>query len=417
MDQQHLDSTAGAPPPLVNGNFGAQLKLLREHQGLSRGALARLAKVGPTTLRGIEQGLRDPSPATLAKLRRLPELAALVGPSLSLSVPSLNCWLPPGFQPVHMMQEVELTLGAAGGRLEQSFAYLDLKSAATYLKLTNSKEYEKARRGLPAERAAIAIRHVTGTAGLDVLALGCGDGKLETRMVQELLAGEVQDLRLFLLDISQPLLTEANQYATTALGGRVPVVNIQGNFHHLPRYMHQLGDSPERRRIALMIGGTMGNLDNEQQFFRDSFVGFRTGDLLLLDLSQIYAPADHPDEVKLRDPRLNGKMPRSWVEADEEWLAGPIRRYGGAVGSVKWHYEMDRTTCTIPGSYAVEFRATVSYHDGSQKEFATFRVKRHDIGQLAQTMRQLGWKPIDGWSYGEPEGVHLPRVLYMFQRA
>lgn len=77
--------------------------------------------------------------------------------------------------------------------------------------------------------------------------------------------GDLADLRLYLLDISQPLLSEAYTHAAQTLDRfrGVLVTAVQGNFHHLPRYGQLLyrPEASHRRRLVTMLGGTFGNLD------------------------------------------------------------------------------------------------------------------------------------------------------------
>ena len=65
---------------------------------------------------------------------------------------------------------------------------------------------------------ADAFNPATGWVGPDVIGLGCGDGHKDVRLVQHLLAGpDSPAVRLFLLDLSQPLLAHAFRTATLAL--------------------------------------------------------------------------------------------------------------------------------------------------------------------------------------------------------
>ena len=67
---------------------------------------------------------------------------------------------------------------------------------------------------MPMDRVAERVAELAGPVGLDVIGLGCGDGKDEVRLTQCLLEHHKnRNLRLYLLDISQPLCCAAYRHA------------------------------------------------------------------------------------------------------------------------------------------------------------------------------------------------------------
>ena len=141
---------------------------------------------------------------------------------------------------------------------------------------------------MPHGAIAKRIREVVGPVGLDLIALGPGDGKSEVRLVQQIQEeSDRPNIRFYLLDASQPLLSRAFKHAADTFGDdpAVFVCGIQGNFHHLPRYMqlHYTPARSHRRRIYIMLGNTIGNIDHEPQFFQNAFAGAAPGDLLVFD--------------------------------------------------------------------------------------------------------------------------------------
>jgi transcriptional regulator with XRE-family HTH domain len=403
--------------------WGEELRRRREALGLSRMQLAKLAGISANMLRNLEGGRRSPTPGVMNRLMAVKELKLeptdplLRVPMQGAAAADLapNCWLAPGFDSIKMIKEMVLQLNGRGGHVEQSFLYLDHLSSACWCAIADQEDYVAAQSGKPLDRAAAAILRSVNGAGLDIIGMGCGDGKTEVRLVQHLVErGGHGDLRFYMLDISQPLLSAAYKHAADTLADRrgVAMFAIQGNFHDLPRYT-QLLYTPERahrRRVVCMFGYTFGNLQNEILFVRNSLVGFAPGDLLLLDVGLVCAPADQPEEVMKRDPRLSGKLPAGWQTRYEEWLAGPLKRYmKDYVGGLSFTSELDTASCPVSGSYAVEVRANVKVH-GGEKTFSIFRVKRYDIIKLVACLRQLGWDPVDGWQYGSD-----PRVLYLFR--
>lgn len=270
---------------------------------------------------------------------------------------------------------------------------------------------------MPLQQAAQEIRASIGQAGLDIVALGAGDGKQEVRLVQYLLAtGErdtAGDLRLYLLDISQPLLSAAYQHAAEHVGSQgVYVCAIQGNFHHWPQYtqLHFAPERAHRRRLVLMLGNTVGNLDNEARFFQHTLTGLVPGDLLLMDVGLAFGSPDQPEEIKRRDRALSTGIP----DAHREWLTGPLERYCDGVKSVSLRPSLD-VRSPIPGSYAIDALATVKLENGQQKRFSVFRFKRYAPEHLGEVLRHFGWELLLSLPFGV-EAAHPSAALMLLRK-
>ena len=399
-------------------DWGRTLRAARQAAHLSRQQLALRAGLSAGTIKNIETCRRPPAPSTVAQLLAVHELC-LPPPLAAASGFSPNLWLAPEFDPIKMVRELEMQLNGRGGHVDQTHLYLDPLSAACWCALAQEEGYTAARVEMPLDRAAAQIGHCAGEAGLDVIGLGPGDGKEEVRLTRHLSESR-PDLRLYLLDISQPLLSVAYKHAAETLSDRrgVAVFAVQGNFHHLPRYS-QLLSSPERsgrRRVVCLIGNTFANLHNEVLFVRNSLVGFAPGDLLLLNVPLACAPADRPEEILRKDPRLSGRLPTALggiQDRYEEWLTGPIHRYLRGARRVELSTHLCTAVCPVPGSYAAEVRATVTMDEGEERRYSLIYLKRYDSLKLIQTMRQEGWDPVDGWRYAEQ---HHPRLLYLFRK-
>ncbi|MCS6913211.1 MAG: L-histidine N(alpha)-methyltransferase [Myxococcales bacterium] len=418
MTRLHARIREDQETPGLLQKLGQVIRERREQAGLSRAALALRAGLSESTLKNLEAGRHQPTRTTLMQLCSIHELKLNMSDLLPLSAaeseagPPLNCWLAPGFDPIAMAQDLTTRLSGRGGHIEQTFLYLDTKSAACWCAIVNHVEHlHGLRESLPLRDVASKIHECVGSAGLDLIGLGCGDGREEVRLAQFLLQqAEPHDLRLYLLDISQPLLGFAYKHAADTLADRrgVAVFAIQGDFHRLPCYT-QLLYTPQRahrRRIVCMFGGTFGNLENEIRFLRNSLVGFAPGDLLLLHVSLVHAPADRPHEIMQRDPRLSGRIPPDLAQREREWLIGPIERYARPAGAPLCeqviHCALDTTSCTLPGSYAVETIITVKSADGEVRRFSMEYIKRYDPHELSNALRQLGWEPIAAWTAGTP---------------
>ena len=124
-----------------------------------------------------------------------------------------------------------------GGRVEQSYFYIDPQSACDWYALSNNEQYvSQYRSQIPL--AKLAERIVGEQESIDVDGLGCGDGKTETELMQRLadLIPSPPDLQLYLLDISHVLLSEGYRTALNALAPRrIPVFAIHGDFNDIAR--------------------------------------------------------------------------------------------------------------------------------------------------------------------------------------
>lgn len=425
MTQADRDSLEGNEEQVV-ATWIASLRERREVAGFTQAELARRAGVSEGTIKRIESG-KEVSRDTLLRLVGVPELRLheMVPPGplgVEEAEPSFlpNCWIAPGFNALDLTQEMIRELNGQGGHIDQTHLYLDPISATGWHDFATDEAYLPGRVAMPLEPAAGAILDSIHGAGLDVIALGPGDGRDEVRMVVHLLDDpRHRDLRLFLLDISQPLLSAALEYATDALADRewVSVTAIQGNFHHLPRYRHLLHGPrrSHRRRLVTMLGGTFTNLLNESLFIRSSLGGFGPGDLVLFNAAPICAPADRPDEIRQNDRLLSSvETQRSSriLGALHTWMSGPLRRYVRGMKGVSVTTDLDLSSCPVPGSYAVVHRAMVTLESGETRAFSALYMKRYDEEKLVEYFGREGWDSVARWHYG----TGRPSVLYLFRK-
>ncbi len=372
-------------------DFGQQLRELRTRAGLSRAELARAVRISESTVKALELGQRSPSSAVRSALWAA--LGQLDQAAESAAV--LNCWIAPGFSPLAMLANVQATVNGPGGSLEQSALYLDPLGAASWCALVGNRDYHT-RFGLTFPEAAAQIQTRTKGAALDVIALGCGDGRREVALTLALLdrSEQTPDLRLYLLDISQPLLSEAYLHAAANLDTRrgVSVTAVQGNFHDLPRYGQLLYRSPtsHRRRIVTLLGGTFANLDNELRWVSDALSGFGRGDLFLCDLTRSYS--DDPIQLPQADPALRngGEIAQDSPAAD--FFSGPVRRYhkGESSPLVTVRYELG-PACVVPGSYQVNIVAETTRRGQASARWVVGRSRRYNVSKLGAAMKSIGW--------------------------
>jgi transcriptional regulator with XRE-family HTH domain len=417
----------GALDPARVKEFGDAVARARKEAGLSPMQLAKRAGISERTVRNVEQATNIPTHATILRLLSVREMGLsldqvpwMTGPEVTLgSAP--NCWLAPGYDPLKMFIELFEIVNGRGGSLEQTYAYLDHRSAVNWYQLANRGHYaavfrERMPLGKVAEKAVETLGHVD----LDVICLGSGDGKQEVRLVEHLLSQHERlrlraqpDVRLYLLDISQPLLSAGYQHAAEMVGQRgVYVCAIQGNFHHWPQYtqLHHSDERGHRRRIVCMLGNTLGNLDNEARFFQHTLIGLGPQDLLLVDVQIAQGSTDRPDEIPKQDQVLmNGLQPEH-----QEWLGGPLYRYCQDARSVSFSLSLD-IHGMIPGSYSIDVVADVTLEDRRQKRFSVFRFKRYDPKKLAAVIETFGWEMLAELPFGPDEST-LVRSSLLFRK-
>jgi hypothetical protein len=282
-----------------------------------------------------------------------------------------NWYVSPTFDSLQMLHDFLQQLNGGGGSVEQTYVYMDHQSATDWIQLCNTPSYVAVfRDSMPHSAIARRLREVVGQVGLDVIALGPGDGKSEVRLVQQIREeSDRPNIRFYLFDVSQPLLSSAFKHAADTFGDDpgLFVCGIQGNFHQLPRYMqlHYTPARSHRRRVYVMLGATIGNIDNEPQFFQSAFAGAAPGDLLIFDVGLVFTDSIEPAFLKQHDPVLSRTIP----DGHQRWLAGPLQRYCRHMTAVSFSVRLD-TKRPLAGSYGLQVMAHVKI-----KSFTEFMKK------------------------------------------
>lgn len=422
-----LFKTAGQPSLVPSASATQEgrrelAKLLRARRAaanLTQERLAELAGLSTGTIKGVEAGSATPTRSTLMRLLAVKELG-LQPNELPLKADAWQdqhaaptSYFSPTYEPMRMFLDLVAQLNSEGGYIEQTYAYIDSMSAAKWYALSTNENYERDyRRPVPLEQAADKLGQHLGRLGIDLICLGSGDARQETRLMQALASHRPQAMhRMFLVDISHALLTTGYRHASEILDrlGNVTCYAIHGNFHHLPRYsqLHYQTEVAHRRRVLVMLGHTIANLDNEVRFIRHNLAGYAAGDCLVIDLRLSYGSPDDPEELLRLDPALAGGVP----PAVAEWLSGPIRRYVPDLVDVHCTHQLD-TACAVRGSYAIEIMAHVKTKGGTERHFSISRHRRHDPDELAKCLRQFGWQELDRIPYGAGAKPDIMLMLF-----
>lgn len=402
--------------------FGEVLRQHRDEAGLTQDQLASFSGLSLSLVRKLEQGSKIPTRSALLALCSVPDLKLV--PQEITTLPAVreashrlapNWYVSPGFDSVRMLNELSSQLGGGGGTIEQSYVYLDHKSASDWIQLCNHPDYVmRIRESFPHAETAARVRELLGQVGLDLIALGPGDGQTEVRLLQSIL-GETRrpDIRFYLLDVSQPLLSRAFGHAMDVFND-VPgvfVCGIQGNFHHLPRYMqlHYTPARSHRRRVYVLLGNTLGNLEHEPLFFRHSLAGAAPHDLLVFDVDFGFTDSMDEKEIRRRDPAFGHPV----ADQNQRWLGGPIRRYCPDVQDVSFELGLDLAR-PLSGSYGIQFLATAHLLGGQTKEFCMWQVRRYHPQSLIDCLSVLGWQYAGQFPFRGPKT--RPRGVFLFQK-
>lgn len=400
--------------------LAVRIKQARKEQGLGARTLSVKAGLSSNAVQMIEDGKRMPGIDTVEKLATALGVSKCwlgfgEGPTGREEV---IYWLAPGFDGITMVEKLRTLVGGPGGHIEQSYKYLDPNDALNWRALLQHGRYASIVEGMPlADIASYILDHGIGRTGLDLVGVGVGTGRHEVRLVSHILDQDYTDLRLFLLDISQPLLNDACRQAQEMLAGypSIRLYAINGNFHSLQSYERIFQTTHRRRRLLTMFGNTFGNLDNEIGFIRSSLTGLAPSDLLLLDVPLAHAPADQPDEIRRRDPALVAQSQPEFqrqLSKQAVFNLGPLRRYYGETAEIDLAVNLDRHSCVIPGSYAIHLHAVVHTSAREKKNFSLAYIKRYDPEKLAAQMLIEGWELMHSWRYGDNYNI-----LCLFRRS
>lgn len=393
-----------------------RLKRARQRLGLSQRRLCALAGMSYTAIQLIERGKRAPGVDTVERLAialGVSKCWLAYGEGVSMKQ-DMGYWIAPDFDPIKMTSDLATVIRSGKGHIEQSFKYLDPAGAAAWCAITKQVDRAAINSSLPMQELAKRIASHAG-APLDVIGLGTGTAQHEICLVSHLLRDGLHDIRLFVLDISQPLLSAAYQNLRATLAGQpgVRVTAMQGDFHRLPAYSAAFQSTHKTQRVLCMFGYTFGNLENEIRFLRNSLADLAANDMLLLDVTLVRAPADQSAEVFKKDPALTKRRPADYQRQMEEFMVTPLRRHLGEDAPIAITPTLDTRACTVPGSYAIDVKATIDVPGGPSKSYSIAYVKRYEPAQLITSLAAEGWHLMQSWKYG---GEFDPAMLCLFKR-
>lgn len=374
-------------------DFGEKLRARRQAAGITKQQLATLSGLSRGTIRNLEASKHLPSPDTMARLRRVKALKYQdqQRPKSEL--------IADGYSPVRLAEELQAAMKSHGATLDQAHLYLEPQSVLDWMRYCSDASYvSNYRDRIPVQAVAAELAPRCRDTGIDVVALGSGDGRTEIRLVAHLLEQLGQPVHLDLVDVSHPLLVSAYRAACDALAGHgVRVHPIHADFYNLRGHEPLTYRAPtdKRRRLWTLLGHTVGNLRDEMSFLRDLASISRAGDLLVLDFQQTEHEAEA--EIRANDRLLQGQ----YSDLLLNWLTGPLRRHLALPEAPQIRSWLN-LHCAIPGSYAVQLTATLHKPEVGAVDFQLARFKRYQRSRMSAALEQAGWLTVSQHSYGPP---------------
>lgn len=391
--------------------IGSRLRLAREGIGMSGRKTSQAAGLSIETAHSIESTGRMPGIDTVERLASV----LRVSPSwLAFGTDPMrrvmNYRWAPGHSALGAARELEAIIRGEGGKIDHSFLYFDPAGAALYEEVSRVPEPR------PLAEAAVEILSQFKEP-LSVVALGSGMAHIETTLVECLVRPESSPdldgepaIDLYLVDSSACLLGEGHRHAAQRLACHsVPVVAIEGDFRKLPTFSEMFAPRGPRRKLFVLLGYTIGNLDNELSFLRESLLCATRGDLMLFDFGTQIDKSKNPGSALKSEPGAKVIQAGGTV-TNNKWLAflaGPVSRVYGEHGLQVGLRHVPESG-VIPNSHSVEF--WVKTPDG--KQFVTCGWRRYDPESMAAAFARFGWRLVKMWPFGQQR----PSSLALFQR-
>lgn len=344
----------------------------------------------------------------------------VLGPRMHL----LHHHQPPQYDAMELIRVWQCKLQSKGCYLDQVYLYVDTCSGVDWLTFcSHAQRYRLWEDELPYFWAARAIKSYLKTHrkapvdGLEVVALGCGDGRKECQILDALLDVFAPPQRLLfdLQDINYQLLDCAFKHATTLFQDepRVKVLSVPSDMYKLNTYNNFFNktENDPMPYLLLLLGNTIGNLTDEILFLKDSLSAFPRGTLLLLDFTLVFAEADNQVELMEKEPYFSKSSPPKWSKALERFYLGPFRRHKEGVREVLGRSALDTSRARVPGSYSIELYADLIMEDGSQQSFDVQRIKRYKSERLIDAIEEnTAWRAICGKRFA------TNRELFLFAK-
>jgi len=184
---------------------------------------------------------------------------------------------------------------------EQAQAYLDLDSDQIYKKNTGQLQAED----LIKENIKEILEKI-GDSPINIVDLGCGDGKKAAEMIREMKRVK-KDLKIRYcpVDISGYMVTEAINTFSKLNAGRVIEFKYNiSDFENLENITPLLRRDSFKKNVILLLGNTLGNFDVNELLY-EIRTGMERGDIFIVDTAVDDKRQDERAEAYRKNKRLN----------------------------------------------------------------------------------------------------------------
>jgi hypothetical protein len=311
-------------------------------------------------------------------------------------------------------QQLLSALSGEGGHLSPSLMLCDPACAAAFSAFRNHAGVDG--NGLWWRDAARLIRSLHGRSPLDIWALGCADGRKEVALCEWLLATGIGWLRVLLIDQSLPLLTSAFRHAWARIGGEreLRLAGLQADLTEVPQV--RFGRRANRQLFCL-LAPQLGLIDSEILVLRRALWHAHPRDLLLLGFDVASGNPSVRTRLGARKPLLP-----SLDEAKADGFIDPLLKalvtrpfqlYEPKLHELRLTTSVETTGCSVPSSYAVELRGTVTAPPRNPRRYSLWRSKCYEPQALADSLLAEGWQLLRQW---QDEKQTPAAGLHLYQR-
>ena len=235
-----------------------------------------------------------------------------------------------------------------GEQVPAKFQFAAADGGRHWLRLCRSPGYQyfnRAKKHLNdnATRLAQKVCDAAGTAAVDVVSFGAGDGTKDDMVLRELVKGlaENEHLYYYPVDISDILLAEAVRYVSRhgLNRNRYRCKAILGDFTN-PSFLGEIVDYRPNTNLFSVLGNVIGSFD-EAEIFAGIRDAMKVGDLVLI-------------EANIGEPDASIEMLKD--DAANQWDLSTLAALDISPESCELKQEMKTKHSTVPGT-----RTLVSY--------------------------------------------------------
>jgi uncharacterized SAM-dependent methyltransferase len=157
----------------------------------------------------------------------------------------------------------------------QAQGYLDLEESDDFKNLSSKDETELLGKHLE------EIKKVIGNEPVNIVDLGCGDGKKAGELILRL--KETNKVRYCSIDISSYMVRKAVENLPGIVGDSVEIIWNVSDFENLENVTSMLSDSEYKRNIFLFLGGTISTFEPHTVLY-EIVEAMKSNDIFLMGL-------------------------------------------------------------------------------------------------------------------------------------